>query len=129
MNMISRSDESFVELVQDETKRASTLANWRGGRTMFFWMCMVPFGSSIFLQILYLMLTTDYSNGSTTYSLSILMFAICIMFMSLWASCDNKVKLILCIGRDAEAKNRDNKPNRHITQPTSCPGHDPAYSP
>ena len=79
-----RSDAFFVELVHDETKRASTLTAWRSKRKNYFWIGML-YGVIGFASLFF------------TPWLSIVMFAGFVLFVSIHGYFDNKVKMVLYI--------------------------------
>ena len=82
-----RSDDFFVELVHDETKRASTLAAWRSKRKNYFLHAM--FYGAFGLACLF--------SSIVMLRLSIVCFTCFALFMSIHGYYDNKIKMILYI--------------------------------
>lgn len=96
MNIFRQSDESFVELVHDEEKRAATLAAYRGWRTRS--VCMTIFFSAISFvlacsSILFSLFSGQYRSTQFLF-FPIIFLAV---FLSRLTDTDNKIKLILCI--------------------------------
>ena len=88
----SRSDDFFVSLVHNQTKRTSAIAVYQKKRKMYFWIGIL-YGVLAFPCLFF-----------TDARLSIMFFACFVLFMSIHAYFDNKVKLLLYIEEEEKVK-------------------------
>ncbi len=94
----SRSDDLFIELVHDQTKRTSAIAAYRKKRKIYFWLGIL-YGA---LAVPSLFFNTVCYFSIVFVAPFVLSTACFVLFLSLHAYFDNKIKLLLYIEEKAK---------------------------
>ncbi len=90
--VFSRSDDFFVALVHNQTKRTSAIAAYRNKRNTYFWIAIL-YGALALASVFFI-----------DARLSIVFLACLVLFMSIHGYFDNKIKLLLYIEEKAKQK-------------------------